>query len=818
MWMNDALLPGILNMSLTAGIVTLFVLPVRLILKKAPKIYSYLLWSVVLFRLLCPVSFSGNISLLGIMDAPVTERGSIEYIQNEAIDTQNRTVFLSDATIPGTAKREFPDEAGEGNRAEMRKILTEAMTGIWILGMAVMLSVSMAGFIRVRRKLVGRVPYRENIYLSDYITSPFVLGCFRPCIYLPSTLSESEQEYIILHEQIHIKRGDHIVKIIAYAALVLHWFNPLIWLAFVLAEKDMEMSCDEAVLKKMGKDVRADYSASLLSLSTGGRTIIGTPLAFGEGSVKDRIKNVINYKKTATWIAVVSVVMVVVFVICLMANPERKRISYINDGQADWNNVSEILIYSDGFYDRALENPLIISDGEIIHSLVSAALEEKHYELIKKEDYLEGLCSIYVDFGNGAVIGMYEDENYGSISNQMKATGDTYYRLPESLWQETKELLNENKPDKSEENIGSGTDQGAELSADYEKAIWFKPEDIHDLVSASLLVNGNLYIATDKESLDYLEQELSTIDGKIKGGSACPFNSILYIGRSDGIFGKIMPAEDSCAVYLSDGVYYDFGDDNAAFYKIWGLTEDDLRISKASSYVIEDRNVQANVPFLEQWADAFCDRDGKTILSMSSPQLKASFEEQGMTNTGVNDFGWSSPWPWDKETDYLMTVNSNTGAEIWYYAWTSDPHVTVWKENLVFCIEENERVAVETDHLKRFEYICSKEEFYEAYPKGVINGTPMDYLCNGAGEALNNNAKQNKDSEFYACLFEPDAAARYLLNILKNDDKVKITSQIQEDGRAQVTLAFMEKDSYAYVTMIQPYGKDGIWIPQTYEE
>lgn len=154
---------------------------------------------------------------------------------------------------------------------------------------------------RLRRRIVGAVRLRDNIYLADHIDSPFVMGVLRPRIYLPSTLAEGERGYIILHEQCHIQRFDPAVKLLSFTALCLHWFNPLVWLSFLLSGRDMEMRCDEAVIRQLGDGVRADYSASLLSLATGRRILAGAPLAFGEGDPKSRIENLLRFRRPKTW-------------------------------------------------------------------------------------------------------------------------------------------------------------------------------------------------------------------------------------------------------------------------------------------------------------------------------------------------------------------------------------------------------------------------------------------------------------------------------------------------------------------------------------
>lgn len=322
-------LPKVLNMSLTASIVILFVLLARLVLKRAPKLYSYLLWIVVLFRLLSPVALTSGFSFLGIMDVPVTQTSTIEYIPTDIVYTEYPAV---DIPVPGVSEaiHETLPQGEEQLAADPLEAPTSIATCIWFLGLASLLSYSAVSLLRLRRMLISAIPLRDNIYLADYIVSPFVIGLVRPKIYLPSTLSGDEQEYLLLHEQYHIRRFDHVVKLLFFAALCIHWFNPLVWLAFVLSVKDMEMSCDEAVLAKFGKDIRRDYSASLLRLTTGGRVIAGAPLAFGEGDTKSRIRNVLNWKKPSVWITTLAAVVSVIMIAVLAFNPKENDL-YASD-------------------------------------------------------------------------------------------------------------------------------------------------------------------------------------------------------------------------------------------------------------------------------------------------------------------------------------------------------------------------------------------------------------------------------------------------------------------------------------------------------
>ena len=309
------LLPIVFNMSVTASVAILFVLLARLLLKRAPKIFSYALWAVVLFRLLCPVSITTGFSLLGLFDAPVTKATAhtsvVEYVPQDVVHTRDPEVQLPVPAISQTVNEALP-QGDEQTAADPLKAPVALATLVWLAGIGVLAAYSVVSLLRLRRKLMGAVPLRENIYLADYIVSPFVMGIFHPKIYLPSSLTEQERGYILLHEQHHIRRGDHIVKALAFLALCVHWFNPLVWVAFVLSAKDMEMSCDEAVVRKLGEGIRADYSASLLSLATGRRIIAGTPLAFGEGDTKSRIKNMLNWKKakpTVVFLAATAVIM-----------------------------------------------------------------------------------------------------------------------------------------------------------------------------------------------------------------------------------------------------------------------------------------------------------------------------------------------------------------------------------------------------------------------------------------------------------------------------------------------------------------------------
>ena len=329
--MLSELFSRVLHMSLTASVVIAVVCLARLCLKGAPKIYSYLLWALVLFRLLCPVSLVTSYSLI---PDPVSS-GAILADWTDDYIGQTHTVFDSHPefqTAVDAGRETFPAEeghyytvtGGDGisppDTVENR--LMPLLTGIWIAGILAMSLHSILSYVRIRKQTRVAVPLRKGVFLADDVTSPFVMGLFRPVIYLPGSLDPWERTFILAHERHHIRRGDHIFKALGFLALTIHWFNPLVWLAFVLSSRDMEMSCDEAVIRRLGEDVRADYSASLLNLATGHRLFTGTPLAFGEGDPTGRVRNLARWKKPKRWIILICVALCIVLAVCLLTDPE----------------------------------------------------------------------------------------------------------------------------------------------------------------------------------------------------------------------------------------------------------------------------------------------------------------------------------------------------------------------------------------------------------------------------------------------------------------------------------------------------------------
>lgn len=387
----------VLNMSMTGSIVILLVMLVRLLLKRSPKIFSYALWSVVLFRLLCPVALTASVSVLEAFGPEVREASPstsvVSYLPAQRNPGQTLTFIPADNP---TEKLPAQAEPVSHRGPDVMK----AVSWGWIAGAAAMLMYSAGQYVHLRRKLMVAVVYRGNVYLADHLDTAFVMGVFRPKIYLPSNLPAEERTYIIAHEQHHIRRLDHVVKLLAFFALCVHWFNPLVWAAFVLAGKDMEMSCDEAVIRQLGPQIRADYSASLLRLATHKRKVTGMPLAFGEGDTKGRVMNMAKWKKPKRWVSLICMLLCAAVLAACAVNPE--KVGKVGDPNSDGPTAT--FTTAPNSFISLNETPM---DGP-----VSASIGDFHFDLP------EGMATQAVEIPNtGNTLTFYvEDTTVGGLA------------------------------------------------------------------------------------------------------------------------------------------------------------------------------------------------------------------------------------------------------------------------------------------------------------------------------------------------------------------------------------------------------------------
>ena len=313
----DAVFLKIVNMSFSAGWLIIAVVLLRLFLKKAPRRITCLLWALVGLRLICPFSFE---SMFSLIPSGETVPRNIEMMPHPAVDTGLASV---NAVVNPVIERHFtPSELESANPLQ---IVIPVLCLVWLVGVAAMLVYALVSYIRVRRRVKVCGPVKDNIYACDDIPSPFILGIFRPKIYIPSSLSEDTLTSVLTHENAHLSRRDHLWKPLAFGLLALHWFNPLCWLAYILFCRDIETACDEKVIGKLDRDGKARYSEALLECGTQRTRFAVCPLAFGEVGVKARVKAVLHYKKPALWIVIAAVVLSVVAAVCFMTNPPSEK-------------------------------------------------------------------------------------------------------------------------------------------------------------------------------------------------------------------------------------------------------------------------------------------------------------------------------------------------------------------------------------------------------------------------------------------------------------------------------------------------------------
>lgn len=311
----------LLNMSITAGWLILAVLCIRLLFRKIPKWVNCLLWGVVAIRLICPFSIESQFSILPSTE-PIKSSTVVEGEVQNYIPSIDSRLTIVENTINPMLTETFA--YNESDSAASLQIVTYAAGLVWCCGMVLLIICAMGSAVKLHKLVKEAVCVRDNIYICDVVKSPFILGIFRPRVYLSSALREREMDYILAHESAHLKRKDHWWKALGYLLLCIHWFNPLCWMAYSLLCKDIELACDEKAAKDMTFHEKKEYSKVLLSCAGQRSLIMVCPLAFGEVGVKERVKSVLNYKKPTLWIMIATIAVLVILVVCFLTNPTRE--------------------------------------------------------------------------------------------------------------------------------------------------------------------------------------------------------------------------------------------------------------------------------------------------------------------------------------------------------------------------------------------------------------------------------------------------------------------------------------------------------------
>lgn len=334
--MDDVFLK-LVNLSISASWLILAVLVLRFVLKKAPKWVMPLLWGVVALRLVCLFSIESALSLIP----------SAETIPSEIVTETREPVLYEQATLDIVTNPTLPSaaEVPVGVSRQQAQVDFNIYSVLWLAGMAALLVHALVSAGKLKRKLATAILLRDNIYESEFVDSPFVFGVVKPNIYLPMHMDEGTAAYVIAHERAHLARRDHWWKVLGYLVLALHWFNPLVWVAYILFCRDIELACDEKVVKGLDGAARADYSQALLSCAAPKRAVAACPLAFGEGNIKMRVKSALHYKKPAFWVAAAAVLAVVIVAVCFLTNPKSERGSLVWAQKLNAADVASIELY-----------------------------------------------------------------------------------------------------------------------------------------------------------------------------------------------------------------------------------------------------------------------------------------------------------------------------------------------------------------------------------------------------------------------------------------------------------------------------------------
>lgn len=401
----DTVFIKLVNMSITAGWLVLAVLILRLLLKSAPKWIRCILWGFVAVRLLIPIFPTSTFSLI-----PSANSIPQTILMTHTPSIQTGFSLLDQAVNPFITTSLAPKV---GESVNPIQILYTVLLFIWILGIIAILTYALISYIRIYKKIQEGIHLEEDIWLCDRISTPFVLGIFHPHIYIPTSVSAKDRNYVIYHEKAHIKRNDHLFKLLGFLLLAIYWINPLLWVAYIFFCRDMELACDEKVLRQFGTQIKKPYSNALINCSVSSKIISACPLTFSETGVKERIKEILHYKKPTLWIILAAILVCLVTALCGLTNPLEPLQNYtlIENGsdidglslsvkelsfnastpfiQIEWKNESassitypesfDIQYYHNDTYTSCATNPLIFD--AIAHVLPSKGIQTKSYDI-----------------------------------------------------------------------------------------------------------------------------------------------------------------------------------------------------------------------------------------------------------------------------------------------------------------------------------------------------------------------------------------------------------------------------------------------------
>ena len=594
----------LVNMSITASYLILAVIAFRLVLKKAPKYIRCILWGLVALRLVFPFSFESVLSLI-----PNEEPLSEEFLYAATPQIHTGITAVNNAINPVIAESLVPVEPASANPTQIWSFI---FSRIWVIGMAVMALYAIISYLRLRRKVNASIPVGKQLRLCDHISSPFILGIIRPKIYLPSDIGQETANHVLSHEMAHLARRDHWWKPLGYLLLTVYWFNPLIWVAYILLCRDIELSCDERVVKKLDLEEKKAYSSALLRCSVSRRMITACPLAFGEVGVKSRIKSVLNYKKPAFWVIAVAVVASIIVGVCFLTDPPS------DDSHTEQHDTLSNIINENGYTilnEREISLNITVPKSALPDSILTEeehVFEENEIILYQTETgtlYLQGTYQDPNDTGEPYLVFefnfSYSFPDSGTVLAPYHKTGNGY----------TVQVALDSKDVKDPYTTYTdaaylrGTGPSCQLDISIKRSVYETASE-----SVTFQINTFYEITYAKEGSSYLTP------GTYDIGTLVGQNIALSYRPEEGD-GQIVLSDNSMTVISDDGTVLYTGSDPVVTSSTW---------SEVSNHLAQDEQLTLFVSFISTLEDVvsmdvyeFCE-DGEPRYTIYCTQGKPS--------------------------------------------------------------------------------------------------------------------------------------------------------------------------------------------------
>lgn len=799
---------------ISSGILIGLVLLVRKIFRKqiAPGML-YALWLLPLLRLLMPFGFfempvfGTAAQLLSVPYAAVSEAGNIlaQWTgESEALyrkepglksaeeaaeaKLQNSTPEKDQGEfLENNGQKEMKDGALEGNSPSLAFQTEETgvskITGtglvlsmIWICGSVFLGIYAACSNCRLKRGIrhmeTADIDSPLPVKVSDAVVSPCLFGLFRPCILVNPIVTEEPSlcRYVLEHEMAHYRQKDHIWTFLRVLLRVIYWWNPLVWIGTSCAAEDAELSCDAAVIRGMDASDRKAYGYSLLRIlkhAQRGRQGLcaATSMSGNRRSLRRRMEGIAEGTKTKKQ---------VLLPVCLL--------------------LAAVTLYGCGMPSGKSWMKAETEDRSLMESPVD-------YELSLQDEIRSRLF-------------YYEIYHYGELTERAVMACGELEKEDRSGFRAGLTLLSEESGENEKlvftvtENTGANAELPIDgMTEDHEEAyadmlrgrsvLWDDGKKQEVKAGDDLILMADYYQASEKDSLTVLSCEVLTEEKNknLAGELADTFETVLiHMVLSD------QPGEK--------------------------LFEQCAQMEYPQKSEDSDTASGSAEKFVRSWADGFVDRDGRLLLQMMSDEVKQKMMEEMWFEVDEEEdfvyFGWSSPWPMFGDGErYRILEEDGQRAEILYYASDSSPHIYVWRETLEY-EQKGDSFQVVSESMEDLSSIESAEEFYRAYPDGEITGTMMDYQANGLGAYLNEHALEEVNDDYYSRFLDAKKSALELLNIAEWEngvsqdisDKVSVSAEDME-GMTTVQITFLQDGSTVEVSMLKPYGEDGIWIPGT---